>query len=145
MAEQTQVTNEMSDVEIAELANKEIKLRDAKIAELNKELAKAKLYQEAPEPDEGKMTREECIKVIGDASSSNYDYAGAVVNLVEIEEAEGRPNPLGDEGKEVYQFFKNVLSACDGDKSAFTSVYQSKLKEDDREVTLAYQKAIKQK
>ena len=131
---------ELEDVEIADLANKEIRSRDAEIAKLKKDLAKAKLYSTAEEEEEEPLTREECIKRLGDSRISNYDYAEAVVGLVDCELSEGRPNPLGKNGEEVYTFFKDVLEECGDDKSRFTSIYQARLGADDPSTAMAYKK-----
>lgn len=132
--------NDLNDEEIAELANKEIKERDAEIAKLKKELAKAKLYSKADEEDETPISREECIKVLDDPRTTNYDYAQAVVNLVDLELADGKPNPLGIKGQEVYNFFKDVLEECDGDKTRFPSIYQARIGADPTEIAMAYNK-----
>ena len=86
------------------------------------------------------MTREECIKRLGDGRTTNYDYAEAVVGLVDLELAEGKPNPLGKNGEAVYAFFKDVLEECGDDKSRFTSIYQSRLGADDHTTAMAYKK-----
>lgn len=138
--ERTDGAEEMEEVEIAELANKEIRSKDAEIAKLKRDLAKAKLYSKAEEEEEEPLTREECVKRLGDSRISNYDYAEAVVGLVDIELAEGRPNPLGKNGDEVYAFFKDVLEECGDDKSRFTSIYQSRLGADDPTTAMAYKK-----
>lgn len=134
---------ELTDEEIAELANKEIRKKDEEIAKLKKDLAKLKLYSEAEEDDSSPMTKEECIKILSSDRTTNYDYAEAVVNLVDIETAEGNPNPLGKNGKEVYQFFKDVIEECGSDKSRFTSIYQSRLGPDDPSIAMAYKKRNK--
>lgn len=131
---------ELEDVEIAELANKEIRSKDAEIAKLKKDLAKAKLYSTVEEDEEEPLTREECIKRLGDSRISNYDYAEAVVGLVDLELSEGRPNPLGKNGDEVYTFFKDVLEECGDDKSRFPSIYQARLGADDPSTAMAYKK-----
>lgn len=141
MAEQ-EVKNEeeLEDVEIADLANKEIRSRDAEIAKLKKDLAKAKLYSKAEEEEEEPLTREECVKRLSDSRTTNYDYAEAVVGIVDLELSEGRPNPLGKNGEEVYNFFKDVLEECGDDKSRFTSIYQARLGADDPSTAMAYKK-----
>ena len=131
---------EMEDVEIAELANRELRSKNEEIAKLKKDLAKAKLYSTAEEEEEEPLTREECIKRLGDSRISNYDYAEAVVGLVDCELSEGRPNPLGKNGDEVYAFFKDVLEECGDDKSRFTSIYQARLGADDASTAMAYKK-----
>ena len=138
--ERTDGVEEMEEVEIAELANKEIRSKDAEIAKLKRDLAKAKLYSTAEEEEEEPLTREECIKRLGDSCTTNYDYAEAVVGLVDLELAEGRPNPLGKNGEEVYNFFKDVIEECGDDKSRFTSIYQARLGADDPSTAMAYKK-----
>ena len=131
---------ELEEVEIAELANKEIRNKDAEIAKLKKDLAKAKLYSTAEEEEEEPLTREECVKRLSDSRTTNYDYAEAVVGIVDLELSEGRPNPLGKNGEEVYNFFKDVLEECGDDKSRFTSIYQARLGADDPSTAMAYKK-----
>ena len=131
---------ELEDVEIAELANKEIRGKDAEIAKLKKELAKAKLYSMAEEEEKEPLTREECIKRLGSSGISNYDYAEAVIGLVDIELANGNPNPLGKNGEEVYTFLKDVIEECGDDKSRFPSIYQARLGADDPSTAIAYKK-----
>lgn len=138
--EKNEEQTELSDLEIAELANKEIKARDKEIADLKKELAKAKLLSDGEDETAEVMSKEECIKRISDSGTTNYDYAEAVVNLVDREVEEGRPNPLGTNGDKVYEFFKEVLDECEGDKAMFTSIYQSRLAPDDKSVAMAYNK-----
>ena len=131
---------ELSEVEIAELANKEIRQRDAEIADLKRKLAKSKLYSTAEEEEEAPMTREECLKLISDPHTSNYDYAVGVVGLVEAEIDAGRSNPLGADGQEVYEFFKDVIEECGDDKSRFCSIYQARLGADAPSTAMAYKK-----
>lgn len=68
MAENETKTNEneeeLSEIEIAELANKEIRSKDDEIRKLKKDLAKAKLYSTAEDEEEEPMSREDCIKII---------------------------------------------------------------------------------
>lgn len=134
---------ELSDEEIAELASKELQKKDKEIAKLKKDLAKAKLLSTAEDEEEEPLSREECIKRISDTRTTNYDYAEAVIGLVDDELSKGNPNPLGKNGKEVYDFFKDVIEECDGDKSRFTSIYQSRLGADDKSVAMAYNKRKK--
>ena len=142
MAENEKQTpeEELEEVEIAELANKEIRSKDAEIAKLKRDLAKAKLYSTAEEEEEEPLTREECVKRLSDSRTTNYDYAEAVVGIVDLELSEGRPNPLGKNGEEVYNFFKDVLEECGDDKSRFTSIYQARLGADDPSTAMAYKK-----
>ena len=134
---------EMDDIELAELANKELRKKEEEIAKLKKDLAKAKLYSEAEEEEEEALSREECISRLSDGRTTNYDYAEAVVNLVDLELAAGHENPLGKSGKEVYDFFKECIEECGDDKSRFTAVYQSKLGADDPKIALAYKNRTK--
>lgn len=142
MAENENKENEqeetLTDEEIALLANKEIRDRDKKIKELTKELNKAKLLSTAEDEEEEPLSREECIKRLSDTRTTNYDYAEAVIGLVDAELADGNPNPLGKNGEQVYEFFKECIEECDGDKSRFTSIYQAKLAPDDKSVAMAY-------
>lgn len=101
----TEQEEELSELEIAELANKELRKKEEEIAKLKKDLARAKLLSQAEEEEEEPLSREECLKRLSDARTTNYDYAEAVIGLVDAELAEGKPNPLGKNGKEVYDFF----------------------------------------
>ena len=135
---------EMDDMELAELANKELNKKEDEIRQLKQQLAKAKLFSRAEnEDDSNQMTREECIKVISDSRTTNYDYAKAVCNLVDIEVANGRENPLGSNGKLVYDFFKDCIEECGDDKGRFTSIYQSRIGNDDPKTAFAYRKRNK--
>ena len=132
----------MTDIEVGELAAKELQKRDSEIASLKKQLAIAKLYSKPEEGEEdATMSKEDCLKVIGDSNTCNYDYANAVCELCDREAEAGKPNPLGENGKQVYDFFKNVIEECDGDKDLFTSIYNSRLAPDDPSVALAYKKS----
>lgn len=144
MVDETEIREEetLTDEDIAILANKELKKRDEEIASLKKQLAKEKLYSKAPE-EKTVMSKDDCIKVIFDGSSCNYDYAKAVVNLVDIETSEGRVNPLGEDGDAVYELFSNVIKECGDDKDRFTSVYQSKIGQDPSDVSFAYKNITK--
>lgn len=133
---------DMTDIEVGELAAKELQKRDSEIASLKKQLAIAKLYSKPEEGGEdATMSKEDCLKVIGDSNTCNYDYANAVCELCDREAEAGKPNPLGENGKQVYDFFKNVIEECDGDKDLFTSIYNSRLAPDDPSVALAYKKS----
>lgn len=145
MAEQQnpQQEEELDDIQIAELANNELRKRELEIAKLKRELAQAKLYSTAEEEEKQTLSREECMKRISDSRTTNYDYAEAVVNLVDIELSAGNPNPLGKNGKEVYDFFNDVLEECGDDKSRFPAVYQARLGADDPSVAMAYKKRNK--
>lgn len=144
MAENQEKEIEMTDEEIAELANKEIRARDEEIAKLKKALNKAKLYSQAPEEEEVSLTKKECLDIISNPHSLNYDYAEAVCRLVDIELADGNPNPLGQDGDDVYNFFKDVIDECDGDKDRFTALYQLKLAPDDAQIAAAYKRRQQQ-
>ena len=135
-----QTAEELTDIEIGELANKEIRKRDSEIAQLKKELAKAKLYTVATEEKEAVMTKEDCLKVIGDNHTTNYDYANAVVELCDREAELGNPNPLGPDGEKIKKFFADVIEECDGDKSLFPSIYQARLGADEPAIAMAYKK-----
>ena len=129
---------ELEELEIAELANKEIKKRDADIAQLKRELAKAKLYSEAEDDEPELMSREDCIKAITSNRTSNYDYARAVVDLRKHELDENGVDILGEQGEAVSEFFQECIDDCDGDKSRFVAVYQAKIGPDDPQIAKAY-------
>lgn len=143
--EEQKTEDELSDIELAELANKKLREKDVEIAKLKKDLAKEKLLSSGEEEEKPTLTREECIKRISGSNTCNYDYAEAVVALTEIELAEGNPNPLGQDGEDVYKFFKDVIEACDGDKSRFTSIYQASLEADPKEIAMAFKKRNQRK
>lgn len=133
----------LTDIEIAELANKKLREKEEEINRLKKELAKEKLLSTAPDEEEETLSKEECLKRINDDHVSNYDYAEAVCGLVDIAREEGQPNPLGRDGDKVYDFFKDVLEECDGDKNRFPSVYQARIGNDDPSVAMAYNRRNK--
>lgn len=129
---------ELTDIEIAELANQKIKEKDKEIEKLKKDLAKQKLLTVVDEEEEEPMSREECLKRLSASNTTNYEYAEAVVGLVDLELADGKPNPLGRNGQQVYDFFKECLEDCNGEPSRFTSVYQSKIGNDEPSIAMAY-------
>lgn len=130
-------TQDISDIEIATLANEELKKRDYEINTLKKELAKSKLYSQVNE--EPKMTKNECINIIsGGNEISNYEYATAVLRLVDIANENSEPNPLGANGDNVYNFLNMIIAECDGDKSRFVPIYQSKIGADPSNIGLKY-------
>lgn len=133
---------QLSDIEIAELARKKLNEKDDEIAKLKKDLAREKLLSNGSEDNDEpvRMSKEECLKIINDPSVCNYDYAVAVCDLVDNEKDEGQPNPLGQDGDAVYSFFKDVIDSCDGDKGKFTAIYQAKLPQDDPKIAMAYNK-----
>ena len=141
--EENKQQEEMDDIELAELANKELRKKEEEIAKLKKDLAKAKLYSEAEEEEEETLSREECVSRLSDMRTTNYDCIEAVVNLVDLELAEGHENPLGKNGQEIYDFLKDCIDECGDDKSRFTAVYQSKLGADDPKIALAYKNRTK--
>lgn len=142
---ETKNEEELTDEEIAELANKELRKKDEEIVRLKKELNKAKLLSKAEDEEPEPLTREECVKRLSGERTSNYDYAEAVVGLVDIETSKGNPNPLGPDGEQVYDFFKECLDECDGDKNRFTAIYQAKIGPDDKSVAMAFNKRNKRK
>lgn len=150
MAEETKKPEEnLSDEEIAELANAEIRKKNEEIAKLKKDLAKAKLYSEASEESEELLSSGEYRKALSNSTNTNYDVIYDTVKLCESIKEEGDTNPydavfhLGEESEIVYTFLKNVIDACDGDKSQFISIYQSMLAPDDPKIAAAYRKAQK--
>lgn len=126
---------DVTDEEIAVIANKELRKKDKEIAQLKKEINQLKLLSTAEESEEPELSREDCIKILNDSHTCNYDYAKAVVALSKLETSEGRPNPLGEEGNEVCDFFEGIIKACDGDKSKFVSLYQANIGPDDPKVS----------
>lgn len=150
MVEETKKPEEnLSDEEIAELANAEIRKKNEEIAKLKKDLAKAKLYSEAPEESEELLSSGEYRKALSDSTNTNYDAIYNAVKLCESIKEEGNANPydavfhLGEESENVYTFLKNAIDVCDGDKSQFISIYQSMLAPDDPKIAAAYRKAQK--
>ena len=137
---------ELNDLELAELANKEIKKRDEEIAKLKKDLAKAKLYSEATEEEEELLSSKEYRTKIADNNNTNYDVAYNSVKLCEALKAEGDIDPynsvfrLEEDSEDVYTFLKSCVDACEGDKSQFTAIYQSALAPDDAKIAAAYRK-----
>lgn len=131
---------EMNDDELAVLANKEIRKRDDEIRKLKLELNKAKLLSTAEEEKESDVTIDDCRKAIFDSHINAYDYASAVVSLIELEEADGKENPYGKDTDDLKQLFKNVIDACEGDKSKFIPLYQASVAPDDKQVSAAYGK-----
>lgn len=130
---------EMSDISLAELANKELKEKEELIKKLEKQLAIEKLHSSGEENNEENiMSREDCINQLNKSNISNYDYAVAVCGLVDAERAEGNPNPLGSKGDEVYDFLKGCIEECDGDKHNFVAIYQARLGKDDNKVSAAF-------
>lgn len=137
----TKTADELSDIEVADLANKEIRKRDDEIASLKKQLAIAKLYSEADEgSDKEPMSLEDCIKTINNPRSYSYDIFNAVCEDCDRVTEQGGAHPLGPDGEQIVTFFRNVLDECDGDKSRFHSVYQSMIGPDEPSVALAYRK-----
>lgn len=138
MDEQQQQNTDLSDLEIAELANKELKTKDKEIAELKRQLAQAKLYQKGEEEERVRPSKEDCMKILTNPRTCQYDYAQATIDLCDIEEEQGRPNPLGKNGEAVKEFFQDCIDECDGDKSRFVSVYQARIGKDTPTDSLAY-------
>lgn len=135
---------ELSDEDIADTAARMIRERDEEIANLKKTINKQKLIYAAPsEEEEPEMSKEECLKVIGDTNALNYDYAVAVVNLHNRCVENGEDSPLGEDGEAVAELFADIIDRCDGDKTVFPSVYQSMVPADDKQVAAAWAKRYK--
>ena len=145
MADEKEITKtaeELSELEVADLANKEIRKRDDEIASLKKQLAIAKLYSEADEDNQKEpMSLEDCIKTINDPSSLSYDIFEAVCEDCDRITEMGGAHPLGQDGEQIEQFFRAILDECEGDKSRFHSVYQSMVPADAPQDALAYKKS----
>lgn len=129
---------ELEDIEIAELANKQLKEKDKEIAKLKKDLAKQKLLSNAEEEEEELMSREDCTKTLLGNTSTSYDIFCAAIGLYENEEKEGVPHSFGPDAERVYEFMKECVEDCDGDKNRFHAVYQSKIGPDDASIAMAY-------
>ena len=69
--------------------------KDREIKNLKRELAKQKLYSEQEDEQQPERTKDDCINAIFNPNICNYDYAVAVLDLVDIEVKAGRKNPLG--------------------------------------------------
>lgn len=136
--ENQQQQDNLTDIEIAELANEELLKRGKEIQRLNKEIAKLKLYSEAPEEEEPNLSRDECLKVLADTNATNYDICKAAVSLHDISEADGEQSPLGKDGKAVRDFLSECLEACGDDKSRFPSVYQAMIGDDPKEIQAGF-------
>ena len=138
--EEQQEQEQLSEIEIAELANDEIKKRDKEIDSLKKALAKAKLYSKAEEEEEEVLSKEDCLSRISDPNVSAYDYAVACIELRERERELGNPDPFGADGEELCKLFGDVIEECNGDKNRFISIYQSKVPNDEPSIAMAYNK-----
>lgn len=132
---------ELTDIEIAELANKELKNKEAEIAKLKKELAKQKLYSKYDEEeDTPKLTKEENWKIVNNPNVHDYDRMEALCNLSDIEIEEKGVSSFGPQAKEITEFIRSCLEDCNGDKSKFYSIYQARIGNDPPEIALAYSK-----
>lgn len=130
----------MDDVEIAELAAKELSKKDDEIMQLKRELAKAKLYSvPKEEPTEVLMTKEEALEKMQDPHISNLDYCKAVCRVVDIEREAGNPNPLTPDGDKVYDYFKKCIDESGGDSKKFLHIYQAGLQDDPLEIKRAWE------
>lgn len=149
--EKQEKVQDLTDIEIAELANIELKKKETEIAKLKKDLAKAKLYSDATEEEEELLASKEYRAKLGDNTLSNYDVAQNAVKLCDALKNEGDTNAyntvfcLGEDSESVYTFLKDCVDACDDDKSQFTSIYQSALSPDDAKIAAAYRKAQQNK
>lgn len=128
---ENQEQQQESEIEIAELARAELDKKDREIKNLKRELAKQKLYSEQEDEQQPERTKDDCINAIFNPNICNYDYAVAVLDLVDIEVKAGRKNPLGKNGQQVYDFLDDCVASCEGDKSKFTAIYQAKIGKDD--------------
>ena len=138
-----QTAEQMDDIEIAEEASRVIADKDKQISALKKQLAQQKLYRTVEDEVEETPTRDDFLKTLSASDTTNYDYAEAVIGLRELEISEGRPDPLGEDGEEVAKFLKSVLEDCNGNKTAFPSLYSARLGQDSPADAAAYRKATK--
>lgn len=134
---------EDEQITVAEEANAYIKKQKAEIKELKTELARQKLFSDVEEKQEETWTKEDCFEKMTSKNATNYDVVEAVCKLVDIELENGKSHPLGKDGDEVYEFFKSVLNGCGEDKAKFTSVYQAKIGNDDRQAVMAFENSNK--
>lgn len=142
-----EIDKDINEFDLAKEANKALNEKDKRILELQKQLAKERLYSKAPveEKKEVSMSDADCLKIINTPNISNYDYASAVLNLHNNALREGKKSPLGEKGVEVAKLFSDVIEKCDGDKSKFMLNYQLMIGDDELEAEVAYENAIKNK
>lgn len=131
---------EISDDELAILANKEIKKRDEEIRKLKLELNKAKLLSTAEDEKEEELSVKDCRTAMYDNHVNMYDYAKACVGIIEDAQSRGIQDAFGEDTENLRQFFSDVINACYGDKSKFIPFYQASLGPDDKQVSAAYGK-----
>lgn len=132
---------ELTDIEIAELANKELKNKEAEIVKLKKELAKQKLYSKYDEEDDTpKLTKEQNLELINNPNVCDYDRMEAFCNLSDIEIEEKGVSSFGPQAEEITSFIRGCLEDCEGDKSKFHSIYQARIGNDSPEIAFAYSK-----
>lgn len=140
--QEQQQENPQTEMTIAEEAAKIIAEKDKKIRQLETEAARNRLYRTVDNEEEPVPTREDYLKTLGASDTTNYDYAVATIGLRELELAEGRPDPLGEDGEDVAAFLKNVIEDCNGDKTAFPALYVARLGQDLPADAAAYKKAF---
>ena len=143
MADEIKTGNEeeqLTDIDIAEQANKLLKGKDKEIADLKKQLAQMKLLQQTDDSEEEeRMTEEECMAVILNPNASDYDIVDACAKLAGISEERG-DKIFGPHQEEIKEFFEDVIESCNGDKSRFNSVYQSLIGADPKEIAAGFPK-----
>lgn len=138
--QQQEQQGELSEIEIAELANRKLREKEDEINRLKKELAKEKLLSTAVEEERPKRSKEELLKIVTSDNGSvcDYDKIEALCDIADIEKENGRQNPFGAQGDDVVNFLRSVIDECDGDKTIFHSIYQSKIGADDPQIAMAY-------
>lgn len=142
---QQQNTENLSDMEIAEMARTEIANRDKEIARLNKELARQTMYTQVDNTEAEQPKREQVIEQLSRGDITNYDYWTNVLALRQIELNEGREDPLGKHGEDVAKFVKGIIDECGDDHTSFSALYTARLGKDRPEDLAAYNKALKLK
>lgn len=144
--EQIEATaDNLTEVEIAELARKELDKEREKNRQLTRELAKAKLFTTVDDEPEEVMSSADCRKIIAASDTTNYDYWAAVIQLCKNETSENKPHPLGEHGEDIITFVEGVIEECEGDKTAFSSLYQARLGKDRPEDAAMYDRLTKKK
>ena len=130
---------ELTDIEVAELANRKLKEKDKEIEKLKKDLAREKLLSGgSEEQEEEKVSLEDALKVIDSDSSCNYDIGKAFCDACDALVEKGREEEIDDCQRATYNFMKEVLEEVGDDKSRFTAVYQALLPNDEKSVSMAY-------
>lgn len=128
---------EMTDEDIAIVAQREIQKAKEEAAKAKKELAMLKMLSNPEEDKAEPINVEECIKKINNPNSTNLEYWEGVVGFVEYETERTGVSPL-EHSEEIIPFAKKCIEAANGDNKAFISMYGSELGADDQASRIAY-------